>query len=226
MGEAEVALRRERTSGEYAKVIASSLEEYHRLAQLIDSLLFLARAENADLSLQKSWFQIADELANLLSYHELEATELGVALGFSGDAMLFADSTLFRRAISNVVANALRHTGSGGKVSVEVRPERDVVKILIRDNGTGIPAEHLPRLFDRFYRVDASRNTAMAGTGLGLAIVKTVMDLHGGSVTIQSELRKGTLVTLEFPATRNSNEDKKMGASLPPPASAGLARDT
>jgi two-component system heavy metal sensor histidine kinase CusS len=199
MGEAEVALSRERTSGEYAKVIASSLEEYHRLAELIDSLLFLARAENADLSLQKSWFQIADELANLLSYHELAAAELGVALGFSGDAMLFADSTLFRRAISNVVANALRHTASGGNVSVEVHPERDAVKILVRDNGTGIPAEHLPRLFDRFYRVDASRNTAMAGTGLGLAIVKTIMDLHGGSVTIQSELGKGTLVTLVFP---------------------------
>jgi two-component system heavy metal sensor histidine kinase CusS len=199
MGEAEVALSRERTSGEYAKVIASSLEECHRLAELIDSLLFLARAENADLSLQKSWFQIADELANLLSYHELAAAELGVALGFSGDAMLFADITLFRRAISNVVANALRHTASGGNVSVEVHPERDAVKILTRDNGTGIPAEHLPRLFDRFYRVDASRNTAMAGTGLGLAIVKTIMDLHGGSVTIQSELGKGTLVTLVFP---------------------------
>jgi two-component system heavy metal sensor histidine kinase CusS len=151
------------------------------------------------LSLQKSWFQIADELANLLSYHELAAAELGVALGFSGDAMLFADSTLFRRAISDVVANGLRHTASGGNVSVEVHPERDAVKILIRDNGTGIPAEHLPRLFDRFYRVDASRNTAMAGTGLGLAIVKTIMDLHGGSVTIQSELGKGTLVTLVFP---------------------------
>jgi two-component system, OmpR family, heavy metal sensor histidine kinase CusS len=203
MGEAEVALRRERTSGEYAKVIASSLEECHRLAALIDSLLFLARAENADLSLQKSWFRIADELTNLLSYHELEATELGVELGFSGDAMLFADSTLFRRAISNVVANALKHTPSGGNVTVEVRPQRDAVKILIQDHGTGISAEHLPRLFDRFYRVDASRNTAMAGTGLGLAIVKTIMELHGGSVTIQSELGKGTLVTLVFPVDVN-----------------------
>jgi two-component system, OmpR family, heavy metal sensor histidine kinase CusS len=175
------------------------------------------------LSLQKSWFQIADELAHLLSYHELEATELGVALGFSGDARLFADSTLFRRAISNVVANALKHTASGGNVSVEVRAERDAVKILVQDTGSGIPAEHLPRLFDRFYRVDASRNTAMAGTGLGLAIVKTIMDLHGGAVTIQSELRKGTLVTLVFPVTRNVNDDKSLErASLPSsPASAG-----
>lgn len=199
MGEAEVALRRERTSKEYASVIASSLEEYHRLAGLIDSLLFLARAENADLSLQKSWFRVADELAQLLSYHELQATESEVTLSFSGDARLFADSTLFRRAISNVVSNALKHTPPGGKVTVEVAALHDAVKILIKDDGVGIPPEHLPRLFDRFYRVDASRAAAVAGTGLGLAIVKSIVDLHGGSVTIESELGKGTLVTLVFP---------------------------
>jgi two-component system heavy metal sensor histidine kinase CusS len=200
MLEAEVALRRERSSEEYARVIASSLEEYHRLAELIDSLLFLARAENADLSLHKTWFHVTDELGQLLSYHELQATELEVKLSLFGDAQLFADSTLFRRAISNVVTNALKHTPPGGSVSVEIYPQGDIVKILVKDDGTGIPAEHLPRLFDRFYRVDASRTTSVAGTGLGLAIVKSIMDLHGGSVTIQSELGKGTVVTFEFPS--------------------------
>jgi len=200
MGEAEVALRRERSSGEYARVIASSLEEYHRLAELIDSLLFLARAENADLSLHKTWFQVTDELGQLLSYHELQATELEIKLSLFGDAQLFADSSLFRRAISNVVTNALKHTPPGGSVSVEVYPQRDIVKILVKDDGTGIPAEHLPRLFDRFYRVDSSRTTSVAGTGLGLAIVKSIVDLHGGSVTIQSEPGKGTVVTFEFPS--------------------------
>jgi len=207
MGEAEVALRRERTSGEYARVIASSLEEYHRLADLIDSLLFLARAENADLSLRKGWFQIGEELAQILSYHELHATELGIQLGFVGDAKLFADSTLFRRAISNVVANALKHTPAGGKVSVEVRPQPDNIMILVKDDGAGISPEHLPRLFDRFYRVDASRTTSIAGTGLGLAIVKTIMDLHGGSVTIESELKKGTQVTLSFPVPPGTKQE-------------------
>jgi two-component system, OmpR family, heavy metal sensor histidine kinase CusS len=201
MGEAEVALRRERSSEEYARVIASSLEEYHRLAELIDSLLFLARAENADLSLHKTWFHLGDELGQLLSYHELQATELEVKLSFSGDAQLFADGTLFRRAISNVVNNALKHTPAGGNVRVEVFPQPESVKIVIQDDGAGIPAEHLPRLFDRFYRVDASRTTSVAGTGLGLAIVKTIMDLHAGSVTIESEIGKGTLVTLIFPVT-------------------------
>ena len=208
MGEAEVALRRERTSKEYASVIASSLEEYHRLAGLIDSLLFLARAENADLSLQKSWFRVADELAQLLSYHELQATESEVTLSFSGDARLFADSTLFRRAISNVVSNALKHTPPDGKVTVEVAALHDTVKILIKDDGVGIPPEHLPRLFDRFYRVDASRAAAVAGTGLGLAIVKSIVDLHGGSVSIESEPGKGTLVTLVFPVPPGVKEEE------------------
>jgi two-component system heavy metal sensor histidine kinase CusS len=208
MGEAEVALGRERTSKEYAGVIASSLEEYHRLAELIDSLLFLARAENADLSLQKSWFRVADELAQLLSYHELQATESEVRLSFSGDARLFADSTLFRRAVSNVVSNALKHTPPGGNVTVEVAGLSDSVKILIKDDGVGIPPEHLPRLFDRFYRVDASRAAAVAGTGLGLAIVKSIVDLHGGSVSIESEPGKGTLVTLVFPVPPGVKEEE------------------
>jgi two-component system heavy metal sensor histidine kinase CusS len=210
MGEAEVALRRERSSEEYARVIASSLEEYHRIAELIDSLLFLARAENADLSLHRSWFHVGDELGQLLSYHELQASELEVKLSLSGDAKLFADSTLFRRAISNIVTNALKHTPAGGHVSVEVYPQPERVKIVIKDDGAGIPTEHLSRLFDRFYRVDASRTTSVAGTGLGLAIVKTIMDLHAGSVTIESELEKGTLVTLVFPETPSANGEPEM----------------
>jgi two-component system, OmpR family, heavy metal sensor histidine kinase CusS len=105
MGEADLALRRERSSVEYAKAIASSLEEYHRLSGLIYSLLFLARAENEDLSLHKSWFYVADELAELLSYHELQATESEVTLSLSGDAQLFADSTLFRSRITRRIGH-------------------------------------------------------------------------------------------------------------------------
>jgi two-component system heavy metal sensor histidine kinase CusS len=188
MGEAEIALRKERTPNEYARVIASSLEEYHRLAHLIDSLLFLARAENADLSLQMTWFQAGEEVAQILSYHDLQASEFEVYLRCSGNAKLFADLTLFRRAISNVVSNALEHTPPKGSINIHVGSQFDRVEILVKDTGRGIPSEHLPKLFDRFYRVDASRASSRSGAGLGLAIVKTIMDLHGGSVTIESEL--------------------------------------
>jgi two-component system, OmpR family, heavy metal sensor histidine kinase CusS len=199
MGEAEIALRKERTPNEYARVVASSLEEYHRLAHLIDSLLFLARAENADLSLQMTWFQVGGELAQILSYHDLQASEVEVYLRCSGDAKLFADLTLFRRAISNVVSNALEHTPPKGSINIHTGSQFDRVAILVKDTGRGIPSQHLPKLFDRFYRVDASRASSRSGAGLGLAIVKTIMDLHGGSVTIESELQQGTSVRLVFP---------------------------
>ena len=198
-GEAEIALRKDRTNAEYARVIGSSLEEYHRLSDLIDSLLFLARAENADLRPHLSRFQVSEELGHVLAYHDLEASECGIKLTSFGDASLTADPTLFRRALSNVVSNALKHTSAGGAVSIEVRSDSEAVELLVKDNGQGIPAEHLPRLFDRFYRVDASRTSSGFGTGLGLAIVKTIMELHKGSVAIDSEVGNGTEVRLTFP---------------------------
>ena len=201
MGEAEIALRKERTPNEYARGIASSLEEYHRLADLIDSLLFLARAENADLPLQMTWFQAGEELAQILSYHDLQASEFEVCLRCSGEAKLFADLTLFRRAVSNVVSNALKHTPPKGSVTIQVGSGLHRVEILVKDTGHGIPSEHLPKLFDRFYRVEASRANSRGGTGLGLAIVKTIMDLHGGSVTIESELTTGNLCQADVPGT-------------------------
>jgi two-component system heavy metal sensor histidine kinase CusS len=205
MGEAEIALRKERTPNEYTRVIALSLEEYHRMADLIGSLLFLARAENADLSLQMIWFQAGEELAHVLSYHDLQASEFEICLHCSGDAKLFADRTLFRRAVSNVVSNALKHTPPKGSVSIHVGSQIDRVEILVKDTGHGIPSEHLPKLFDRFYRVEASRASSAPGAGLGLAIVKTVMDLHGGSVVVESELQQGTSVRLVFPVPVNLN---------------------
>jgi len=87
------------------------------------------------------------------------------------------------------VSNALKHTPPKGSVDIHVGPKFDRAEILVKDTGRGIPSEHLPKLFDRFYRVEASRASSAAGAGLGLAIVKTIMDLHGGSVTIESELQ-------------------------------------
>ena len=142
MGEVEVALSRSRTAPEYQGVLESSLEECSRLSRLIDSLLFVARAENTEVKIQACWF----------------------------------DATI---SIQN-----------DGEEAVEVR---------VSDNGHGIAAEHLPRIFDRFYRVDPSRSGHPEGTGLGLAIVKSILELHGGTVTVQSEIGKGTTFMLRFP---------------------------
>ena len=105
-----------------------------------------------------------------------------------------------QRAIGNLVSNAVAHTPSGGSVVIATSSEDAVVRIEVADTGVGIPPEALPRVFDRFFRVDPSRSQASGGTGLGLAIVQGIMLLHGGKVEIVSQPGKGTRVSLSMPA--------------------------
>ncbi len=200
MGEVDVALSRGRTADEYRLVLESSLEECGRLSRMIDSLLFLARAENTELKVQTSWFDATKEIRAVLDFYDALAAEGGVELESQGASALHGDVILFRRALSNLLGNALRYTPSGGKILISIRNESDQrVEVRIADSGSGIPAEHLTKIFDRFYRVDPSRSRHPEGTGLGLAIVKSIMDLHGGTVSAESEVGKGTTFTLTFP---------------------------
>jgi two-component system heavy metal sensor histidine kinase CusS len=199
-GEAEVALTRTRTAAEYREVVELSVEEYQRLSSMIDSLLFLARAENAETRINRIKFKIGPEIDKILDFYDAAAREREIDLIRTGDGELYADSMLFRRAVNNLVSNALQHASSAGQVRVlVVTGDNQPVQIAVQDNGCGIGPEHLPRIFDRFYRVDAARSSSSASIGLGLAIVKSIMELHGGSVRAESELGVGTKVTLTFP---------------------------
>jgi two-component system, OmpR family, heavy metal sensor histidine kinase CusS len=197
-GEAEVALTRTRTADEYREVIELSIEEYQGLANMIDNLLFLARAENAETPLNRLTFKIGREIDTILDFYDAAARELNIGLSRQGDADLYADAMLVRRALSNLVSNALQHTSAGGQVLLTVKQGNGSVEIHARDTGSGIGPEHLPRIFNRFYRADAARNSNSGGVGLGLAIVKSIMDLHGGSVTAESKPGEGTIITLRF----------------------------
>jgi two-component system, OmpR family, heavy metal sensor histidine kinase CusS len=200
VGEAEVALARVRSLEEYQQVLESSLEEYGRLSRMIDSLLFLARAENEQARLPLSCLNAHDEIQAVIEFFETLAEEQGVQVVSHGEASLAADPILFRRTMSNLLANALRYTPRGGSVtfSVAAQPDRSV-RILVEDTGSGIAEEHLPRIFDRFYRADHARSNHPSGSGLGLAIVKSIMNLHGGSIHIHSTVGEGTTVELDFP---------------------------
>lgn len=199
-GEAEVALSRPRSAEEYQQILASSLEECERLSRMIDGMLFLARAENPDAALERVPFDAQKEVRTVLEFYEVLAREQDVQLSCDGAGSLRGDPDLFRRAVSNLLANALQHTPPKGTIRVSVvHAAGGPVKIEVRDTGTGIPAEHLPRIFDRFYRVDRSRSQPSRGTGLGLAIVRSVMQLHGGTASIQSTVGQGTVVSLVFP---------------------------
>jgi two-component system, OmpR family, heavy metal sensor histidine kinase CusS len=206
MGEAEVALSRNRSPEEYREVLESSLEEFGRLSRMIDGLLFLARADGAARTIERPWIDARKEIDAVVEFHEAMAQEQGVRVSCEGKAALSADPILFRRAVSNLLSNALQYTPRGGTISILIGPTEDRgVEICVKDSGAGIAPEHLPRIFDRFYRADSARSQFPQGFGLGLAIVKSIMDLHQGTVTIQSEPSKGTVVTLLFPPVEKAS---------------------
>lgn len=203
-GEFEVVLGKARTPDEYREILCSGLEEIARLSRLIESLLFLARAENPKRQIQRENVDLRAELADVRDFYEAGASEAGIALGvdISGPLSAELDRTLLRRALGNLVENSLAHTPRGGSVTLSAAVSNGDLRVVVRDTGAGISAEHLPRVFDRFYRADPSRTASTGGTGLGLSIVKSIAELHGGTAELESETGRGTRVTLRFPMTK------------------------
>jgi two-component system, OmpR family, heavy metal sensor histidine kinase CusS len=207
-GEAEVALVRARTVDEYRDVLGSCLEEAVRLSDLISDLLFLARAESPLTHLQRERVNVAELLDGVRDYYEASAEDAGVSLTTANGAqpvIAELDRTLVQRAVGNLVSNAVAHTPSGGSIVLGTTLgsglEASTVRIEVSDTGEGIAPDALPKVFDRFYRVDTSRSQASGGTGLGLAIVQSIMLLHGGKVEIASRVGQGTCVTLRIPVS-------------------------
>ena len=196
-GEAEVALTRLRSPNEYQAVIESSVAECARLSGIIDNLLFLARAEAAESKVQGSLFDGRAAIERIVAYNEAIAEERRLTISCTGEGEVYADPVLFGRAVSNLVDNAVRFTPEGGRISISLQTNREGAQIVITDTGCGIAPEHISRIFDRFYRVDASRSSE--GTGLGLALVKSIADLHGGSIAVVSEVGRGTRFALRLP---------------------------
>jgi two-component system, OmpR family, heavy metal sensor histidine kinase CusS len=203
-GEAEVALARARTVDEYRDVLGSCLEEAVRLSDLIGDLLFLARAESPLTHLHRAPVDVGELLSGVRDYYEASAVEGGISLTTSlapEPVIAELDRTLIQRAVGNLIANAMAHTPPGGAVVLSANADAVAICIEVSDTGNGIPHEALPRVFDRFYRVDTSRSQASGGTGLGLAIVQSIIVLHGGHAEIASQLSHGTRVTLHIPAS-------------------------
>jgi len=202
-GEAEVALARARTVEEYRDVLESSLEEAVRLSDLIGDLLFLARAESPLKHVERQKVDVGELLGTVREYYDASASDAGIILTTSARGEQITaelDRSLMLRAVSNLVSNAIAHTPPGGAVTLAAAADGEQIRIDVSDTGSGIPAEALSRVFDRFFRVDPSRSKSSGGTGLGLAIVQSIMTLHGGSAEIASEVDRGTIVTLRIHA--------------------------
>ena len=201
-GEIEVTFGKARSPDEYRTVRASCLEEVERLSRMIENLLFLARAENPQTQILRERLDIGQELSALRELYEAAAADAGVTLEVRLDGPVHAelDRALAQRAVGNLVENALAHTARGGTVTLAAAQENGQIRVEVADTGCGIPPEDLRHVFDRFYRVDRSRTAATGGMGLGLAIVRGIVGLHGGTAEIDSEVGRGTRVTLVFPA--------------------------
>ncbi|MBK8114571.1 MAG: heavy metal sensor histidine kinase [Candidatus Accumulibacter sp.] len=204
----QVTLSKARTSNEYCDVLASNAEEFERLARMIADMLFLAKSDNDLVIPNKETLNLIDEVKGLFEFYEALAEEKSIVLTCSGSGVVSGDKLMLRRAISNLLSNALRHTPVGDRIVVHVDDTgNSVVKLSVENPGETIPHEHLPRLFDRFYRVDSSRQRASegAGAGLGLAITRSILRAHGGDAVIRSECGT-TVCELTFPFDRSVSE--------------------
>jgi two-component system heavy metal sensor histidine kinase CusS len=200
--EVEVGLSRARSVEEYRETLGSCLEECGRLGRIIDSMLFIARSEDPRTHIDPETVDVSRELDRVREFFEVPATEAGVELLVSCAPHIRAnlDRTLFQRAVSNLLGNAIRYTPRGGRVSVAAARENGELRVDVTDTGIGISPKALPHIFDRFFRADPSRSTASGNVGLGLAIVKSIVALHGGTITARSKVDEGTCMSLRLPA--------------------------
>jgi two-component system heavy metal sensor histidine kinase CusS len=197
MGQTQQALGRGRSVEEYQELLVSSQEEYERLARMIDSMLFLARTEQPNASISREPVDLQALVAQLCEYFEGMGEERGIELVNRSVGIVHADPQLLRRALANLVANALRYARPDSVVTISSRVDSARCTVCVHNFGEPIAAEHLPFLFERFYRCDPSRNQPGDSGGLGLAIVRSIMQAHGGEVEVSSD-QSGTVFTLSL----------------------------
>jgi two-component system heavy metal sensor histidine kinase CusS len=190
IGGTQVALSRPRSAAEFQEVLQSNLEELERLRSIINDMLFLARADQGEAATGLTEQCVGPEVEKTIEFFEFVLDDSGTTVALEGDLQARAtmNTALFRRALSNLLQNAIEHSAPGARLVVQLARQAGAVWIEVSNPGATIAAAHLPRLFDRFYRIDAARhdNGAHRGHGLGLAIVKAVARMHGGTVAASS----------------------------------------
>lgn len=195
----QVTLSRERTAEGYRVVLESNAEEFERLSRTISDMLFLAKSDNGQIVPNRESIDLADEIGNLLEFYNVLAEEKSIALSLEGRGRLVGDRLMLRRAVGNLLSNAFRYTPEGGRVSVRIENGGNGrTQITVENTGNDIPREHLPHLFDRFYRVDGSRQRTTENSGLGLAIARSIVLAHAGTVEVDSNSGT-TRFTMLFP---------------------------
>jgi two-component system, OmpR family, heavy metal sensor histidine kinase CusS len=185
--ETQVTLSHKRTVDEYRNALASNSEELQRLARMVSDMLFLAKTENGLALPHAEQIDLGSEVAALTDFYDALAADKQLSWSVMGEALVKGDGLMVRRALSNLLSNAIRHSPAGGCVVIQMESGHGNATVSVANEGPDIDADALPRLFDRFYRADAARrHPASDGAGLGLAITRAIMLAHGGSVTAES----------------------------------------
>ncbi|VVD97793.1 two-component sensor histidine kinase [Pandoraea aquatica] len=198
LGQTEVGLSQTRDPAYYQRLLGSNFEELQRLSKMIDNMLFLARAEHADHAIDRHSLSVENEFERIADYFEGLADERGVRIEREGGGEVLADAQLLRRAMANLLANAVRHADEGSVIRLIAEQHAGETWLHVENRGPTIEPAHRERLFDRFYRADASRQRSSESSGLGLSIVRSIMQLHGGAWRVTSD-DGVTRFTLVFP---------------------------
>ncbi len=185
MTETQVALTRARSADEYREVLASNAEEYEHLARMIGDMLFLAQADNGLLVPSREPVDLAAQVRELFDFFDALAEEKGLRLSLSGSGQVSGDKLMLRRALANLLSNAIRHTPPGGSIRVGIEAGGEGTRLSVENSGESIPPEQMSRIFDRFYRGDPSRHAGGEGAGLGLAITRSIIRAHGGEIAVR-----------------------------------------
>lgn len=190
MTQTAVALSRARSTEEYREVLGSNLEEYERIARMVSDMLFLAQTENGHLPRPAEVVSLADEARALAEFYDALAEEQGVRVEVNGEARVSGDRLMLRRAVSNLLSNALRHASRGTRVDIDISVSKGEAVLRVCNAGDSIAPEQLGRIFERFHRAGPERHRHGEGAGLGLAITRSIVEAHGGRVSAVSDAER------------------------------------
>jgi heavy metal sensor kinase len=207
--ESTLALRKKRTQEDYRKSLELISQEAGHMSAVVGNLLYLARIDAGKDQVNFERINLKELLAELSSDIEVLAREKGIEFKIAPleDLTVEGDKIKLEQLFLNLLENAIRYTPKGGSISASVVREGKTAVIAIRDTGIGIPEEHIPHIFERFYRVDKARSRAEGGAGLGLAICKHIAEVHNGKIEVESQVGKGSTFSISLPLTENSDSD-------------------
>jgi heavy metal sensor kinase len=207
-GELEAAAGQPQIAPELRETVGSALEETERLSRIVESLMAISRLDAGEARMERDALDLAELAASTTDQMRLLAVDKNVALRCESvvQVNVEGDRARLKQVVVNLVDNAIKYTPAGGLVGVKVRASNGHAMLEVNDNGVGIPAEALPHIFERFYRVDKARSRQMGGAGLGLSIVKAIVTAHGGQVRVESVEGRGSRFLVELPVAGNTSE--------------------